>query len=104
MSEISLTLVVQLKVNKTPNDMAKVAQKNEIITAFSGINFVFGKFDAILRNVIGHSLGIRSTSFGYLYSEIVSMSVFTPAAVPFTHTASPPRCSFTVRLPSASYQ
>ena len=97
MLEISLTLVVQLQVNKTPNDIAKIAQKNEKITAFGGINFVLDKFDAILRDVIDHSLGIRSTSFGYLYSEIVSVSVFTPAGVPFTHTASPPRCSFTVR-------
>ena len=71
MSEISLTLVVQKQVNKTPTDMAKIAQKNEKITAFGGINFVLDKFDALLGDVIDRVLGIRSTSFGYQYSEIV---------------------------------
>ena len=51
--------------------MAKIAQKNEKITAFGGINFVLDKFDTLLGGVIDRSLGIRSTSFGYQYSEIV---------------------------------
>ena len=51
--------------------MAKIAQKNEKITAFGGINFVLDKFDALLGDVIDRVLGIRSTSFGYQYSEIV---------------------------------
>ena len=48
MSEISLTLVVQKQVNKTPTDMAKIAQKNEKITAFGELNFVLDKFNTLL--------------------------------------------------------
>ena len=71
MSDFSLTLVLQFKTSKIINDMAKIALKNEKITAFGGINFVLDKFDALLGDVIDRSLGIRSTSFGYQYSEIV---------------------------------
>ncbi len=71
MSKISLTLVVHFKSSKKLNDMAKVAIKNEKITAFGGINFVLDKFDALLGDVIDRVLGIRSTSFGYQYSEII---------------------------------
>ena len=38
MSKISLTLVVHFKSSKNLNDMAKLAIKNEKITAFGGIN------------------------------------------------------------------
>ena len=51
--------------------MAKIALKNEKITAFGGINFVLVKLDALLGDVIDRVLGIRSTSFGYQYSKIV---------------------------------
>ena len=51
--------------------MAKVAIKNEKITAFGGINFVLDKFDALLGDVIDRVLGRRSTSIGYQYSEII---------------------------------
>ena len=71
MSDFSLILVLQNKTSKIINDMAKIALKNEKITAFGGINFVLDKFDALLGDVIDRSLGIRSTSFGYQYSEIV---------------------------------
>ncbi len=71
MSEILFNLMVQLQVNKIPTDMAKIAQKNEKTTAFGGINLVLDKFDALLREVIDRSLGIRSTSFGNKFSEIV---------------------------------
>ena len=50
--------------------MAKIAIKNEKITAFGGINFVLDKFDALLGDVIDHMLGKRSTAIGYQYSEI----------------------------------
>ena len=49
MSDFSLTLVQQIKTSKIINDMAKVQQKSEIITAFGGIFFVLDKFDSILN-------------------------------------------------------
>ena len=52
MSEISLTLVLQIKTSKIINDMAKVQQKSEKISAFGGIFFVLDKFDRILSSVI----------------------------------------------------
>ena len=40
MSDFSLTLVLQIKTSKIINDMTKVQQKSEKITAFGGIFFV----------------------------------------------------------------
>ena len=37
MSDFSLTLVLQIKTSKIINDMAKVQQKSEKISAFGGI-------------------------------------------------------------------
>ncbi len=45
MSDFSLTLVLQIKTSKIINDIAKVQQKSEKITAFGGIFFVLDKFD-----------------------------------------------------------
>ena len=70
MSEISLTLVLQIKTSRIINDMAKVQQKSEEITAFGGIFFVLDKFDRILSSVIDSHLGLRSRLIGYQYSEI----------------------------------
>ena len=42
MSDFSLTLVLQIMTSKIINDMAKVQQKSEKITAFGGIFFVLG--------------------------------------------------------------
>ena len=70
MSDFSLTLVLQIKTSKIINDMAKVQQKSEKITAFGGIFFVLDKFDSILSSVIDSHLGLRSTLIGYQYSEI----------------------------------
>ena len=70
MSDFSLTLVLQIKTSKNINDMAKVQQKSEKITAFGGIFFVLDKFDSILSSVIDSPLGLRSTLIGYQYSEI----------------------------------
>ena len=76
MSEISLTLVLQIKTSKIINDIAKVQIKSEKITAFGGIFFVLDKFDSILSSVIDSHLGIRSTLIGYQYSEIIRAVLF----------------------------
>ena len=70
MSDFSLTLVLQIKTSKIINDMAKVQQKSEKISAFGGILFVLDKFDSILSSVIDSHLGLRSRLIGYQYSEI----------------------------------
>ena len=61
MSDFSLTLVLQNKTSKIINDVAKVQQKSEIISAFGGIFFVLDRFDRILSSVIDSHLGLRST-------------------------------------------
>ena len=66
MSDFSLTLVLQIKTSKIINDMAKVQQKSEKISAFGGIFFVLDRFDRILSSVIDSHLGLRSTLIGYL--------------------------------------
>lgn len=71
MSDFSLTLVLQIKTSKIINDMAKVQQKSEKISAFGGILFVLDKFDSILSSVIDSHLGLRSRLIGYQYSEII---------------------------------
>ena len=71
MSEISLILVLQFKTSKFINDMPKIQQKSEKITAFGGIFFVLDKFDLILSSLIDSHLGLRSTLTGYQYSEII---------------------------------
>ena len=58
MSDFSLTLVLQIKTSKIINDVAKVQQKSEKITAFGGIFFVLDKFDRILSSVIDSHLGL----------------------------------------------
>ena len=71
MSDLSLTLVLHFKTSKIINDMAKIQQKSEKITAFGGIFFVLDKFDSILSSVIDSHLGLRSTLAGYQYSGII---------------------------------
>ena len=66
MSDFSLTLVLQIKTSKIINDMAKVQQKSEKISAFGGIFFVLDKFDRILSSVIDSHLGLRSRLIAYL--------------------------------------
>jgi len=65
MSDFSLTLVLQFKTSKIINDMAKIQQKSEKITAFGGIFFVLDKLDRILSSVIDSHLGVRSTLKDY---------------------------------------
>ena len=55
MSDFSLTLVLQIKTSKIINDMAKVQQKSEKISAFGGIIFVLDKFDRILSSGVKHA-------------------------------------------------
>ncbi len=50
--------------------MAKVQIKSEKITPFGGIFSVMEQFDALLSNVIDSTLGLRSRTIGYQYSEI----------------------------------
>ena len=76
MSDFSLTLVLQIKTSKIINDMAKVQQKSEKITAFGGIFFVLDRFDRILSSVIDSHLGLRSKLIGYQYSEIIRAANF----------------------------
>ena len=51
--------------------MAKIQIKSEKITPFGGIFHVRELFSRFLGPVIDKVLGIRCTSFGYQYSEIV---------------------------------
>ena len=61
--------MLQIKTSKIINDMAKVQQKSEKISAFGGIFFVLDRFDRILSSVIDSHLGLRSKLIGYQYSE-----------------------------------
>ena len=71
MSDFSLTLVLQFKTSKIINDMAKVIIKSERITPFGGIFPVREQFSRFVGPVIDKVLGLRCTSYGYQYSEIV---------------------------------
>ena len=51
--------------------MAKVQQKSEKITPFGGIYYVRELFSRYIGPVIDEVLGLRCTSYGYQYSEIV---------------------------------
>ena len=51
--------------------MAKVSIKSEKITTFGGIFHVREHFSRFVGPVIDKVLGLRCTSFGYQYSEIV---------------------------------
>ena len=51
--------------------MAKVSIKSEKITPFGGIFHVREHFSRFVGPVIDKVLGLRCTSFGYQYSEIV---------------------------------
>jgi len=52
MSEISLTLVLQIKTSKIINDMAKVSIKSEKITPFGGIFHVREQFSRSLPRAV----------------------------------------------------
>ena len=67
----SPTLVLQFKTSEIINDMAKVSIKSEKITPFGGIFHVRELFSRFVGPVIDKVLGLRCTSNGYQYSEIV---------------------------------
>ena len=52
MSDFSLTLVLQIKTSKIINDMAKIQQKSEKITAFGGIFFVLCHFFIVFIKIL----------------------------------------------------
>ena len=51
--------------------MAKIQIKSEKLTPFGGIFSIMEQFDSTLSSVIDSTLGLRCSSFGYQYSEIV---------------------------------
>ena len=51
--------------------MAKVQIKFDSITPFGGIFSIMEQFDALLSDVIDSTLGLRSRTYGYQYSEII---------------------------------
>ena len=53
--------------------MAKVSIKSEKITPFGGIFHVREHFSLFVGPVIDKVLGLRCTTFGYQYSEIVGV-------------------------------
>ena len=70
MSEDSLNLVLNIKANKSSSDIAKVQIKSERITPFGGIFSIMEQFDALLSGIIDSTLGLRTKTCGYQYSEI----------------------------------
>ena len=50
--------------------MANLQIKSEKIIPFGGIFSIMEQFDALSSNVIDSTLGLRSRTFGYQYSEI----------------------------------
>ena len=58
--------------------MAKVQIKFDSITPFGGIFSIMEQFDALLSDVIDSTLGLRSRTYGYQYSEIIRslMSIY----------------------------
>ena len=71
MSDFSLTLVLQKNQAKIIYDMAKVNIKSEKLTPSGGIFHVRECFSRFVSPVIDKELGLRSSSYGYQYSEIV---------------------------------
>ena len=63
--------MLRFKASKNINDMAKVNIKSEKITPFGGIFHVREQFSRYVGPVIDKVLGLRCTSYGYQYSEIV---------------------------------
>ena len=63
--------MLRIKTSKIINDMAKVSIKSEKITPYGGIFHVREQFPRFVGPVIDKVLGLRCTSFGYQYSEIL---------------------------------
>ena len=60
------------------NGMANISIKSAKLTPFGGIFSIMEQSDSKLSSVIDSTLGIRSSTFGYQYSEIIHslMSVY----------------------------
>ena len=56
--------------------MVKVQIKSEKVISFGGIFSIMEQFDGLLSNVIDSTLGLRSRTFGYQYSEIFRSLMF----------------------------
>lgn len=58
--------------------MAKISIKSDKLTSFGGIFSIMEQFDSMLSSVINSTLGLRCSSYGYQYSEIIRslMSVY----------------------------
>ena len=58
--------------------MAKVQIKSEKLTLFGGFFSIMEQFDSTLSSAIDSTLGLRCSSFGYQYSEIIRslMSIY----------------------------
>lgn len=50
---------------------AKVQIKSEKLTPFGGIFQIIGQFNILLVETIDSTLGLRCTSYGYQYNEIL---------------------------------
>ena len=66
MSDFSLTLVLQIKTSKIINDMAKVQQRSEKITAFGGTFFVLDRnnLPELRRRYPNHRLMMSESECG----------------------------------------
>ena len=51
--------------------MAKIKIKSEKLTPFGEIFSIMEQFDSTLSSIIDSTLGLRCSSFGYRYSEII---------------------------------
>ena len=59
--------------------MAKISIKSEKLTPFGGVFHVMEQFSRFVGPIIDKVLGLRCTSYGYQYSEIVG-SITSEAA------------------------
>ena len=85
--------------NKKENptiDMTKIQIKSEKLTPFGGLFSIMEQFDSTLSSVIDSTLGQRSKSFGYQYSEIIRslMSIY------FCGGSCTPGCHYSFDEPS----
>jgi len=71
MPDFSLTLVLRLTTSKIINDVAKVQINSDRNHSFWRNISCERAFSRFVAPIIDKVLGIRCTSFGYQYSEIV---------------------------------
>ena len=58
--------------------MANIRIKSQNLTPFGGIFHIMEKFDRYIGPVIDGELGLRCTTVGYQYSEIVRSLILAP--------------------------